>query len=179
LIKSIAISVTNREVDRLAMKLDKRNYHSAVHEFSDGLYRFALQLCKEESMAQDLVQDAFEKVWIKKKTIQREKVKSYLFRTVYNKFLDNKKKNKVVAIDEYHHEPTITQETSDLKEVLNQALATLPAIQKSAILLRDYEGYSYEEIGEILDLKSSQVKVYIYRARKQLQKYIGKLEAVI
>jgi len=179
LIKSFVITVTNREVDRLAIKLDKRDYHSAVNEFSDGLYRFALKLCKEESMAQDLVQDAFEKVWIKKEIIQREKVKSYLFRTVYNKFLDSKKKNKVIAIDEYDQEPVISQETSDLKEVLNQALATLPAIQKSAILLRDYEGYSYEEIGEILELKPSQVKVYIYRARKQLQKYIGKLEAVI
>lgn len=159
--------------------MDKKDYHNAVNEFSDGLYRFALKLCKEQSIAQDLVQDAFEKIWIKKETIQAEKVKSYLFRTVYNKFLDGKKKNKVIAIDEYHQEPTFTPASSDLKEVLNKALATLPSIQKSAILLRDYEGYSYDEIGEILELNASQVKVYIYRARKQLQKYIGKLEAVI
>lgn len=130
-------------------------------------------------MAQDLVQDAFERVWIKKETIQAEKVKSYLFRTVFNKFLDGKKRNKVVSMEEYHSEPVFHQEISDLKEVLNMALATLPAIQKSAILLRDYEGYNYDEIGEILELNPSQVKVYIYRARKQLQKYIGKLERVI
>lgn len=159
--------------------MDKRDYHRAVNEFSDGLYRFALKLCKDQSSAQDLVQDAYEKVWIKKETIQADKAKSYLFRTVYNKFLDGKKKNKVIAIDEYHQEPAFTPASSDLKEVLNEALATLPEIQKSAILLRDYEGYSYDEIGEILDLNPSQVKVYIYRARKQLQKYIGKLEAVI
>jgi len=41
------------------------------------------------------------------------------------------------------------------------------------VLLRDYEGYSYEEIGEILDLSESQVKVYIYRARVALKKFIG------
>jgi RNA polymerase sigma-70 factor (ECF subfamily) len=159
--------------------LDKKDYNQAVKEFSDGLYRFAIKLCKDESSAQDLVQDAYEKVWIKKDTIQAEKVKSYLFRTVYNKFLDGKKKNRVISIDEYHTEPEFFQESSDLKEVLNKALSTLPEKQKSAILLRDYEGYSYEEIGEILELNASQVKVYIYRARKQLQKYIGKLEAVI
>ena len=159
--------------------MDKKDYHNAVKEFSDGLYRFGIKLCKDESTAQDLVQDAYEKVWIKKDTIEADKVKSYLFRTLYNKFLDGKKRNKVISINEYHTEPEFHQESSDLKEVLNKALATLPPVQKSAIVLRDYEGYSYDEIGEILELNASQVKVYIYRARKQLQKYIGKLEAVI
>lgn len=159
--------------------MNKKDYHSAVNKLSDGLYRFAIKLSKDEALAQDLVQDAFEKVWIKKETIQAEKVKSYLFRTVFNKFLDNKKRNKVVAMEEYHSEPFFHQQASDLKEILNTALATLPPIQKSAILLRDYEGYNYDEIGEILELNASQVKVYIYRARKQLQKYIGTLESVI
>lgn len=159
--------------------MNEKDYHKAVNDYSDGLYRFAIKLCKEQNLAQDLVQDAFEKVWIKKDTVQAEKVKSYLFTTVYNKFLDGKKKNKVISIDQYHQEPTFTPASSDLKEVLNAALNTLPEVQKSAILLRDYEGYSYDEIGEILELNASQVKVYIYRARKQLQKYIVKLDAVI
>lgn len=159
--------------------MNKKEFYIAVNEFSDGLYRFALKLIKDESSAQDLVQDAYEKVWIKRESIETQKVKSYLFRIVYNKFLDDKKRNKVIYFEEYLHEPFIDQETSDLKVILNKALSTLPLIQKSAILLRDYEGYSYDEIGEILELSASQVKVYIYRARKQLQQYIGKLESVI
>lgn len=159
--------------------MNKKEYYIAVNEFSDGLYRFALKLIKDESSAQDLVQDAYEKVWIKRESIEAQKVKSYLFRIVYNKFLDDKKRNKVIYFEEYLHEPFIDQETSDLKVILNKALSTLPLVQKSAILLRDYEGYSYDEIGEILELSASQVKVYIYRARKQLQQYIGKLESVI
>jgi RNA polymerase sigma-70 factor (ECF subfamily) len=55
----------------------------------------------------------------------------------------------------------------------------LPEIQKSVILLRDYEGYSYEEIGNIAGLNESQVKVYIYRARLFLKEYIGTMERVI
>lgn len=159
--------------------MNKKEYYIAVNEFSNGLYRFALKLIKDESSAQDLVQDAYEKVWIKIDSIEAEKVKSYLFRIVYNKFLDDKKRNKVIYFEEYLDEPFIDQQTSDLKVILNKALSTLPVIQKSAILLRDYEGYSYDEIGEILELNASQVKVYIYRARKQLQQYIGKLESVI
>ena len=55
----------------------------------------------------------------------------------------------------------------------------LPEIQKVVILLRDYEGYSYSEIGEITNLSESQVKVYIYRGRLSLKEYIGSMQAVI
>jgi len=68
---------------------------------------------------------------------------------------------------------------SDLKEILNEALNKLPEIQKSVVLLRDYEGYSYEEIGEITGLKEAQVKVYIFRARTFLKNYIGSIEKVV
>ena len=44
------------------------------------------------------------------------------------------------------------------------------------ILLRDYEGYDYKEIGEITGLSESQVKVYIYRGRVALKEFIGKFE---
>ena len=55
----------------------------------------------------------------------------------------------------------------------------LPEIQRSVVLLRDYEGYSYQEIGEITGLTESQVKVYIYRARLFLKAYIGQIDSVI
>jgi RNA polymerase sigma-70 factor (ECF subfamily) len=68
---------------------------------------------------------------------------------------------------------------SDLKEILQEAVSKLPEIQRHVIMLRDYEGYSYEEIGEICNLNESQVKVYIFRARKFLKDYIGNIEAVV
>ena len=64
-------------------------------------------------------------------------------------------------------------------EVLNEAIKQLPEIQRSVILLRDYEGYSYKEIGEIVELNESQVKVYIYRARVFLKNYIGSMDMVV
>ncbi|MEA3444640.1 MAG: sigma factor-like helix-turn-helix DNA-binding protein, partial [Bacteroidota bacterium] len=51
--------------------------------------------------------------------------------------------------------------------------------QRSVVVLRDYEGYSYKEIAEITELSESQVKVYIYRARLFLKNYIGSTEAVV
>ncbi|MBK8583532.1 MAG: sigma-70 family RNA polymerase sigma factor [Flavobacteriales bacterium] len=71
------------------------------------------------------------------------------------------------------------QSQPDLKEVLNAALATLPEVQRSVVLLRDLEGYSYEEIAELTQLNTTQVKVYIYRGRTALKDYIGSLENVL
>jgi len=52
------------------------------------------------------------------------------------------------------------------------ALNRLNETQKSLVMLKDYEGYSYEEIGKIMDLTDSQVKVYLHRARLALRNYL-------
>ena len=160
--------------------MTEKEYHIAVDNHSDGLYRFALKLCRDDFTAQDIVQDAFEKVWLKKDEIKGSKVKSYLFRTVHNKFIDLTRKHRpdLMEDDENAFHFT-TQKDPDLKEVLDQAFERLSDLQKSLVLLRDYEGYNYKEIGEILNLTESQVKVYIFRARKVLQAYIVKLDLVI
>ena len=79
------------------------------------------------------------------------------------------------AEDTYSH----NEQYNDLKEVISAALDTLPDIQKSVIVLRDYEGYSYQEIADITNLSEAQVKVYIYRGRMALKKHLGSLETVI
>jgi len=81
--------------------------------------------------------------------------------------------------DSYINRITCNNNYNDLKEVIDDALKTLPEIQRSLILLRDYEGYPYDEIGKITGLNESQVKVYIFRARTTLKNYIGTLENVI
>jgi RNA polymerase sigma-70 factor (ECF subfamily) len=86
----------------------------------------------------------------------------------------------MTGLDEVNFsEYAYTDQYKGLNEILEQALKRLPEIQRSVILLRDYEGYSYQEIGEITGLNESQVKVYIYRGRLALKKFIGSMEAVL
>lgn len=127
------------------------------------------------------MQDAFTKMWEKADTIEYKKAKSYIFTAAYHTMIDHIRKNKRMVSEEtvYMPEPSHSRSYSDLNEVLQDALEKLPEIQRSVILLRDYEGYAYKEIGEIVDLNESQVKVYIYRARVALKKYIGSIEKVI
>ena len=161
--------------------MTRREYNKAVDLYSDNLYRFILKNVRDSEKAKDIVQDTFVKVWDKHEDVSFEKAKSYLFSAGYRTMIDvlrrDQKQTRFEDADENNF--TTSRQYSDLQEILHEALNKLPEQQKAVILLRDYEGYDYKEIGEITGLNESQVKVYIYRGRKFLQKYIGSMEAVI
>lgn len=158
-----------------------KEYNLAVDLYADNLFRFALKHLKNEMSARDIVQETFEKVWVKHEEVSAEKAKSYLFTTTYHAMVDWVKKESRNG-DWEKVSTERSSETSipfDVKDVLNEGLDKLPPIQKTVVLLRDYEGYNYDEIAKITDLSESQVKVYIFRARKTLKEYIQRLDLVI
>lgn len=157
------------------------DYNKAVEQHADSVYRFILKNCRNEAIAQDVVQDSFEKLWVKLDTIAGEKTKSYLFTTAYHTMVDVIRKEKRITDFDQAKEGmhSHTEQYNDLGEVLEHALKTIPEIHRTVILLRDYEGYSYDEIAEITGLSESQVKVYIYRGRLNLKSYLVKMEHVI
>ena len=158
-----------------------KEYNGAVEEHADNLYRFILKNIKVIDTAQDIVQDTFEKLWLRIEGVDAGKVKSYLFTTAYHTMIDYIRKNKRTGNieDEDMERHSHNQQYSDLKEILDRAIEKLPEDQRSVLMLRDYEGYSYKEIAEITNLSEAKVKVYIYRARVYLKAYIGKQEQVI
>lgn len=161
--------------------MTKKEYNACVDDYADSLYRFMLSSIKDGDKAKDLVQDAFEKLWRKHDEIEAQKCKSYLFTVAYHAMIDMLRKEKRMGqmneadLNTHYH----TKQYTDLNEVLHQAINQLPAEQRMVILLRDYEGYSYNEIGEIAGLTESQVKVYIFRGRQFLKSFIGSINAVI
>ena len=156
-------------------------YNSCVDQYSDNLFRFIVKNIRNEEKAKDIVQDTFEKMWRKYVDVSFEKSKSYLFTTGYRTMIDLIRRDKkqgdfdTVKAEKLSH----SEHYTDLNEILHEALNKLPEIQKSVVLLRDYEGYSYQEISEITELTESQVKVYIYRARVALKKYLISIDYVI
>jgi len=156
-------------------------YNKCVDLFADGVYRFILKNLKDEENARDIVQDAFTKMWEKVRDISFEKSKSYLFTAAYHTMIDfiRKERPKETIDNLANMNSTENSGYSDLKEILDEAVGKLPEIQRSVLLLRDYEGYSYEEIGQITGLNESQVKVYIYRARIFMKDYFVSMDRVI
>jgi RNA polymerase sigma-70 factor (ECF subfamily) len=144
-----------------------KDYNDCVDNFADGVYRFIVKNIRHTEDAQDIVQSAFEKLWVNRAQVLPEKAKSYLFTVAYHQMIDHiRKSNKMPLAEETFvpHEP-INQAQAELKQLLMRAVNQLNPTQKSLVLLKDYEGYSYQEIAEIMNLSDSQVKVYLHRAR--------------
>ena len=161
------------------MTVEEYNY--CVDSHSDNVYRFILKNIRDEQAAQDIVQDSYEKLWLKYRDVSFQKAKSYLFTTAYHRMIDVVRKEKRFSRMDagYDVSDGYSIHFSDVKKVLDEALQRLPEIQRSVVLLRDYEGYSYEEIGQITGLNESQVKVYIFRARVTLKNYLVSIENLV
>ncbi len=156
-------------------------YNISVSEFADSVYRFIRADIKDEDRANDIVQESYEKLWRQVAEIEYVVVKSWLFSTAYHTMIDIiRKEKRMITVEEYgESDLSYEKQYTDLNEILHSALERLPEQQRSVILLRDYEGYSYKEIGEITGLTEPQVKIYIYRGRVALKNYIGKIETVL
>lgn len=161
--------------------MTEREYNECVNLYADGVFRFIVKNLKHEEDARDVVQSAFEKLWRNREDVDAAKSKSYLFTVAYNQMIDHLRKVKRISLkDDFKAEvKVIRREHNNTKAILQQALARLNETQRSLVMLKDYEGYSYEEIGKIMNLNESQVKVYLHRARLQLKEYIVKVENVI
>ena len=161
--------------------MSELEYNECVNLYADNVFRFIVKNLKHEEDARDVVQTAFEKMWRNRLEIDATKSKSYLFTVAYHQMIDHIRKVKRIQLkDEFNAEVKVfNRPVYNLKKILDEALARLPETQRSLVLLKDYEGYSYEEIGQITGLNSSQVKVYLHRARVQLKEYLVKIENVL
>jgi RNA polymerase sigma-70 factor (ECF subfamily) len=158
-----------------------KEYNSAVDEFADSVYRFIRGSLKDDYRANDIVQDSYEKLWRHVAEIDYAVAKSWLFSTAYHNMIDIIRREKRMTTFEASFENEMSYESNynNLNEILHEALERLPEQQKSSVLLRDYEGYSYKEIGDITGLSEAQVKINIYRGRLALKNFIGKIESII
>ncbi|MEP7107977.1 MAG: RNA polymerase sigma factor [Ferruginibacter sp.] len=161
--------------------MTEKEYNQCVKLYADNVYRFILKNLRHEADAKDIVQGAFEKMWVNRHQVENDRCKSYLFTVAYHQMIDHIRKNKRISLrEEFNEELRITNKSQhDSKKILHEALNRLNETQRSLVLLKDYEGYNYEEIGKITGLNESQVKVYLHRARLQLREYIVKPENVI
>jgi RNA polymerase sigma-70 factor (ECF subfamily) len=152
-----------------------QQFNNAVDLYADGVYRFIVKSIRHQEDAKDIVQTSFEKLWVNRAIVDPLKIKSYLFTVAYHQMIDHIRKDKKGSTTDNFEEANgqyTYQKDNTLKQILLTAINELNPTQKSLILLKDYEGYSYQEIGEIMKLSENQVKVYLHRARLLLK---GKL----
>lgn len=155
-----------------------QQYNESVNEYTDGLFRYALKLAGNNLYAEDVVQTVFEKAWKKKSEIRFETCRGLYFRMAHNLVIDRHRKNKRhnSYLEVVHNSNVDNASIFESKDLIQKAFKNVREKYKSIILLRDYEGYSYDEISDILNLTLSQVKVNLFRARKELKVKIEELD---
>ena len=162
--------------------MTEKEYNQCVDLYADNVFRFIVKNIRNEEDARDIVQTAFEKLWRNKEQVDNEKSRSYLFTVAYNQMIDHVRKNKRIQLKEEFNADARIQSYSasgNARKVLMEAMNRLTEVQKSLVMLKDYEGYTYEEIGRITGLSDSQVKVYLHRARLALKEYLVSPENVL
>ncbi len=144
------------------------------------LFRTALRITMNREEAEDIVQDTLLKLWERHEELSSvSNLESFAISAARNLALDRiaLHQNKVITLnEELHdtadssvsvHEQLVMGERTDM---LHQLISQLPEKQRTALHLRDIEGKTYREIGEIMDISESDVKINIYRGRDFLKK---------
>ena len=155
--------------------MKEHEYNVVIDELSTQLYRYAFHFLRNQEDAKDIIQDVFEKMWLNRKTIDLETVKPWLYRYTHNamvNFIAKKSRTSYMSNQELPNAATPFDSSFESMQIVDRMVSILPPIQKSIILLRDIEGYTYKDIGLILDLSASQVKVYLFRARMKIKKQL-------
>ncbi len=169
-----------------AARGDELSFEKLVKEHQNLVYNVALRLCGNREDALDVSQEAFIKAWRALPKFRFEcSFSTWMYRITVNAAKDYIKKENSAAPTlelsevgdvESGDSPDDTVIKSERSSMLKNALNQLSLEHKEIITLRDIEGYSYEEISELLSIEAGTVKSRINRARSALRKLLGEVE---
>lgn len=166
---------------RLA-KGDEAAFTALYRHYSGPLYINFLRMVKDEAIAEEIIQDLFSRIWLKRETINIEKnFSAYLYRTGYNLVMDFYRKVKrdqvlydkfrQIATENYSHIEEILH-LKDSQALISKALDTLAPQQRKVFELCRIEGHTYKEVAELLGISPHTVKEYFVKANQAIRKYI-------
>lgn len=182
--------VTSPKPHRLVFEFDRMNieaFQNRVLPAKNKLFRFALRFLGNEEEAKDVVQEVFIRVWNGREQMNEvQNWEAWCMRITKNLSLDRirtlarKQTHPLETGYDVRQETLSPHESTEIQESMNrvnQFIAALPEKQRQVIHLRDVEGYSYNEICEILELDMNQVKVNLFRARNAVREKLMKINA--
>ncbi|MCR4659529.1 MAG: RNA polymerase sigma factor [Bacteroidales bacterium] len=152
--------------------MNRKEYNHSVDELSDGLYNFALRYTASPTQSSDAVQDSFVALWEHRGEVKACNAKKWLMRVLYHRLVDQHRYQSRLSQMPAPDTAVAQHESFELSDSLQLALAALPEVQRSLVLLRDLEGYAYREMASMLNITEQQVMVYLYRARQTMKKVL-------
>ncbi len=166
---------------------DAKAYDFLMDSFYQKLCTYAYTLAKDHSKAEDIVQNVFVGIWVNRKKINPDfSIKNYLYKSVYNEFIDQYRKNKpVIFLEKKYMEAidlVVEKEEGNLDELMklvNIEINNLPQKCKRIFLLNKKEGLTHIEISEYLGVSTKTVEGHMTRAFKILGEKLGEKMAAL
>ena len=167
---------------------DNNAYTLLMNDYYKNLCGYANLFTKDPSKSEDIVQNIFVKIWIYRKKIDPNiSIKKYLYKSVYNEFIDQYRKNKsVISLEEKYLKviDTIIDDNSlgieKLMMNVNREIDKLPEKCKRVFILNKKEGLTHNEIAEYLQISTKTVESHITRAFKILNQKLGnKIKSIL
>jgi len=162
-------STVNSDMDK------NRKYEALVRAYHKDLFRYGYWLCKDKSIAEDLVQETCLRAWKSLDSLQDEKaVKSWLITILRreNARRFERKQLELVDIDDYGHDANVSDDPHHQQQWIQSQIMKLDIEYREPLFLQVIGGFSGEEIGNILDLNKNTVMTRLFRARNQLKDMI-------
>ncbi|MBX2914798.1 MAG: RNA polymerase sigma factor [Cyclobacteriaceae bacterium] len=163
------------------------DFENRVLPTKNKLFRFAFRLLGSSEEAKDVVQEVLIKVWNGRENLTAiQNIEAWCMRITKNLALDRLRSRQRRATNpieegaEIKNESLTPHERAEIHEHMQritEMIAALPEKQRQVIHLRDVEGYSYNEICEIMELDMNQVKVNLFRARNTVREKFVKINA--
>jgi RNA polymerase sigma-70 factor, ECF subfamily len=150
-------------------------FEKIYDEYQQDIYRFSFWLCGNSDEAQDITAESFMRLWTAKSSLVAETVKGYLLTIARNIYLQKlRSKKNMVELDHQLTDPmpnleAINESQTELISVIN-VLQKLPEIDRSVMIMKTYEGLSYQEISLLMGLSVPALKIKVHRARLKLVK---------
>jgi len=167
--------------------MNLETFQNSVFPVKNKLFRFAFRLLGSSEEAKDVVQEVFIKVWNGREQLDEiQNLEAWCMRITKNLSLDRLRQQQRRVTDsieqgaQVQHNALSPLENTEMNESMKRIgdlMAVLPEKQRQVMHLRDIEGYSYQEIVEILEIDMSQVKVNLFRARNAVREKLQKINA--
>ncbi len=153
--------------------MKKEEFEKIYNEMKEKLIRYVNGITKDRDISEDIVQETFIKFYENMENVKHPS--AFLYKVARNRSIDylrKKKKEREIPLDDEKHSLSIQKDPVRLyifRKKLEEEVENMPEILKQIFILRDINGYSYEEISDILKIPLGTVKSRISRARLYLR----------
>lgn len=163
--------------------MDQADFSARLLPMKDKIFRFARSIVSDEAEAEDITQDIFEKLWVRRDSLEScTNLEGFVMSSVRNLCYDHVRnrqmktgKHDALKSEMPASTPGFSTDHIDTREIVGKIMSGLPEKQRMVLHLRDIEGYEIETISETMGMDAPTIRVILSRARKAMREEMIKI----